>query len=86
MRFNEPAVGEKYKRVAQLLGLPEREANAAGVANAVSEMNARLGIPQGLGAMGLAEDTVEKITDGALRRITATSRRRASRPRRSMCS
>jgi alcohol dehydrogenase class IV len=66
LRFNQPAVGEKYKRVAQLLGLPEREANAEGVANAVSELNARLGIPKGLGALGLAQDTVEKIADGAL--------------------
>ena len=30
LRFNEPAVGEKYKRVARIMGLPEREANAAG--------------------------------------------------------
>ena len=66
LRFNQPAVGEKYKRVAQLLGLPEREANAEGVANAASELNARLGIPKGLGALGLVQDTVEKIADGAL--------------------
>jgi alcohol dehydrogenase class IV len=66
LRFNQPAVGDKYKRVAQLLGLPEREASAEGVANAVSELNARLGIPKGLGALGLAQDTVERIADGAL--------------------
>src|SRR5262249_39967420 len=66
LRFNEPAVGEKYRRVAALLGLPEREANAAGVANAVSELNARLGLSKGLGAMGLEQDTVEANADGAL--------------------
>ena len=66
LRFNQPAVGEKYKRVAQLLGLPEREASAWGVANAVSELNARLGIPKGLSALGLAQDLVEKIADGTL--------------------
>src|ERR687898_2810421 len=66
LRFNEPAVGEKYRKVAQLMGLPAREANAAGVANAVAQLNARLGLPAGLGAMGLAQDTVEKIADGAL--------------------
>ena len=66
LRFNEPAVGEKYKKVAQVMGLPASEANAAGVANAVAALNARLGIPKGLGAMGLAQDTVEKIADGAL--------------------
>jgi len=66
LRFNEPAVGAKYKRVAALMGLPEREANASGVANAVAALNQRLGIPTGLGAMGLAQDTIEKIADGAL--------------------
>ena len=66
LRFNEPAVGEKYKRVARLMGLPEREANAAGVANAVAALNERLGIPSGLGAMGLKQDTVGAIADGAL--------------------
>ncbi|MBM3646541.1 MAG: iron-containing alcohol dehydrogenase [Alphaproteobacteria bacterium] len=66
LRFNEPVVGEKYRKVAQVMGLSEREANAAGVADAVSALNARLGIPKGLGAMGLAQDTVEKIADGAL--------------------
>jgi 4-hydroxybutyrate dehydrogenase len=32
----------------------------------VSALNHRLGIPKGLGAMGLARDTVERIADGAL--------------------
>jgi alcohol dehydrogenase class IV len=66
LRFNEPAVGEKYGRVAALLGLPEREANAPGVASAVAALNERLGLPAGLGAMGLKQDTVDKIADGAL--------------------
>jgi len=66
LRFNEPAVGEKYKKVAALMGLPGREANASGVADAVAALNERLGIPRGLGAMGLQQDTAEKIADGAL--------------------
>jgi len=66
LRFNEPAVGEKYKRVAALMGLPERDANAAGVADAVAALNERLGIPKGLGAIGLQPDTVEKIAEGAM--------------------
>lgn len=66
LRFNEPAVGEKYKKVATLMDLPDSEANATGVANAVAALNERLGIPKGLGAMGLQQDTVEKIADGAL--------------------
>jgi alcohol dehydrogenase class IV len=49
-----------------LLGLPDRAANAAGVADAVAALNERLGIPKGLGAMGLQQDIVEKIADGAM--------------------
>jgi alcohol dehydrogenase class IV len=48
------------------MGLPEREANAAGVADAVAALNQRLGLPAGLGAMGLRQEAVEKIADGAL--------------------
>ena len=66
LRFNAPAVGDKYRRVAQVMGLPEREGNAEGVANAVTELNARLGIPKGLAAMGLKQEVVEAIADGAL--------------------
>jgi hypothetical protein len=66
LRFNEPAVGDKFKRVAQVMGLPESEASADGVANAVSALNERLGIPKGLGAAGLAQDTIEKIAEGAM--------------------
>jgi alcohol dehydrogenase class IV len=66
LRFNAPAVGDKYLRVAELMSLSEREANAEGVANAVSALNERLGIPKGLGAMGLEHDTIENIAQGAL--------------------
>jgi alcohol dehydrogenase class IV len=66
LRFNAPAVGEKYKRVAAVMGLPESEGNAEGVARAVGALNERLGIPKGLGAMGLAPDTVDRIAEGAL--------------------
>jgi 4-hydroxybutyrate dehydrogenase len=66
LRFNEPAVGDKYERVAELMGLPEREANAVGVASAVGALNERLGIPKGLGAMGVKQEVVEQIADGAL--------------------
>ena len=38
----------------------------SGVANAVAELNARLGIPKGLSAMGLKQEVVEAIADGAL--------------------
>jgi alcohol dehydrogenase class IV len=66
LRFNEPAVGDKYERVAAVMGLPDREASAQGVAAAVVALNARLGLPAGLGAMGLQPAAVEAIADGAL--------------------
>jgi alcohol dehydrogenase class IV len=66
LRFNAPVVGEKYKRAAAVMGLPESEGNAEGVASAVRALNEQLGIPKGLGAMGLGQDTIEKIADGAL--------------------
>jgi alcohol dehydrogenase class IV len=66
LRFNAPAVGEKYRKVAEVLGLPEREGTAEGVANAVAALNERLAIPKGLGAMGLTQAEIEQIADGAL--------------------
>jgi alcohol dehydrogenase class IV len=66
LRYNAPVVGEKYRKVAEVLGLPEREGTAEGVANAVAALNARLGIPKGLGAKGLGQAEVEQIADGAL--------------------
>jgi 4-hydroxybutyrate dehydrogenase len=66
LRFNEPAVGEKFRKVGQIMGLKESEQNAAGVADAVAALNERLGIPKGLGKVGLKDDTIEKIADGAL--------------------
>ena len=66
LRFNEPAVGEKFRKVGQIMGLKESEHNAAGVAAAVAALNERLGIPKGLGKVGLKDDTIEQIADGAL--------------------
>ena len=59
------------KRILRVLGIllaaiVGLAALAALVVYAVSELNARLGIPKGLGTLGLAQDTVEKIADGAL--------------------
>ena len=66
LRFNAPAVSDKFRRVAQVMGLPEGEGSAEGVASAVSALNERLGIPKGLAAMGLKQEVVEAIADGAL--------------------
>jgi len=66
IRYNAPAVGDKIARMAQVIGLPEREATAEGLANAVSAMNARIGIPAGLKAMGVLDSVFSTVADGAL--------------------
>jgi hypothetical protein len=66
LRFNEPAVGDKFRRVGEVMGLKEGERNADGVAQAVAALNERLGIPAGLGKVGLKEEVIEQIADGAL--------------------
>ena len=66
LRFNEPAVGDKFRKVGQVMGLKESEQNAAGVANAVAALNDRLGIPKGLSKAGLKGAVIEQIADGAL--------------------
>ena len=66
LRFNEPAVGDKFRKVGQVMGLKESEQNAAGVANAVAALNDRLGIPKGLSKAGLKDEVIEQIADGAL--------------------
>jgi 4-hydroxybutyrate dehydrogenase len=66
LRFNEPAVGAKFRKVGQVMGLKESERNAAGVAEAVAALNERLGIPKGLSKVGLKDEVIEQIADGAL--------------------
>src|SRR5262245_18989364 len=66
IRYNAPAVGDKIARMAHVIGLPEREATAEGLANAVSEMNDRIGIPTGLKAMGVPESVFPEVAEGAL--------------------
>jgi 4-hydroxybutyrate dehydrogenase len=65
IRFNAPVLGEKIARMAETLGLPERERNAEGLAEAIAAMNARIGLPAGLRTMGVREDELDTIADGA---------------------
>jgi len=73
VRFNAGApsiVGERrLQRMAQALGLPEREAqdpSGAALAEALRAMNRRLGLPAGLAAMGVTPEVFERVIDGAL--------------------
>ena len=45
---------------------PDRRGEAEAVAQAISAMNARLGLPTGLGAMGVTESLFDAVITGAL--------------------
>lgn len=64
MRFNGPVLSaSKIEKMAAIMGTrPSAEA----LADAISGMNERIGIPKGLKAMGVTEDRFEAIADGAL--------------------
>ena len=56
----------RLQRMAQAMGLPGCDALGTEVAEAITAMNARLGLPRGLGAMGVTEDLFERVIDGAM--------------------
>jgi hypothetical protein len=52
--------------MAQAMGLAGSDERGNEVAAAIREMNARLGLPTGLRAMGVTEDVFERVIDGAI--------------------
>ena len=68
IRFNADAENVKREnrlsRMAQAMGL--KGGSAGDVAEAVREMNARLGLPTGLGAMGVGSGEFARVIEGAL--------------------
>ena len=56
----------RLQRMAQAIGLPSCDAKGTELADAVRELNARLGLPTGLAAMGVTPDLFEKVIDGAM--------------------
>jgi 4-hydroxybutyrate dehydrogenase len=61
LRFNEPAAPEKYERLRRAIGLgPDVD-----VAGWVAELNARLGLPDGLAAMGVRPELLPRIAEHA---------------------
>jgi alcohol dehydrogenase class IV len=75
LRFNREAVGDKMARLARAMGL----AQGADVAVAIAELNARLGLPPGLKAMGVPRDALPKIAEAAPKdHCHATNPRQAS--------
>ena len=66
LRFNETAEtvvrDHRYARMRRVMNLPE----GADLAQAVHDLTARLGLPTGLRQMGVPEDALEHVVEGAL--------------------
>ncbi|HZH08084.1 MAG TPA: iron-containing alcohol dehydrogenase, partial [Lautropia sp.] len=62
LRFNAGHVGVKYDRLRQAFRLQPD----ADLADAVSELNARIGIPRNLRALGVPPDVSSRIVAGAM--------------------
>jgi hypothetical protein len=52
--------------MAHAMGLPERDDDGRTVADAIRSMNARLGLPSGLAALGVKPELFERVVDGAI--------------------
>jgi alcohol dehydrogenase class IV len=63
LRFNRPAVGAKYDALRAAMGRPDGEDPAS----FVTQLNARLGLPRGLAAMGVPERRLPEIAELATR-------------------
>ena len=70
VRFNALADSiqreQRLQRMAHAMGLPGCDAQGTQVAQAISDMNARLGLPSGLAAMGVTMDQFDRVVDGAM--------------------
>lgn len=70
VRFNAPAESmvkeRRLQRIAHAIGLPSCDPEGNAVADAIRDLNARLGLPAGLAAMGVTPDLFERIIDGAM--------------------
>ncbi|MCU0969915.1 MAG: iron-containing alcohol dehydrogenase [Rubrivivax sp.] len=70
VRFNAAADpmrrDRRLQRIAHAMGLAGCDAEGTEVAEAIRAMNARLGLPAGLGAMGVTEALFERVIDGAM--------------------
>lgn len=62
IRFNADHVGDKMDRLKAAMGLPAHE----DLADAIAGLNARLGIPQRLGPLGVGPELFDRVIQGAL--------------------
>ena len=70
VRFNASAesivADRRLARLAHAMGIGRSDAAGTEIAEALREMNARLGLPSGLAAMGVERGWFDRIIDGAL--------------------
>ncbi len=57
---------QRLQKMALAIGLPSCDALGTELAEAIRALNARLGLPTGLAAMGVTPDLFERVIDGAL--------------------
>ncbi|MBO89419.1 MAG: 4-hydroxybutyrate dehydrogenase [Rickettsiales bacterium] len=67
LRFNASECDEKFERLRQVIGL----AQGADIAEAVAAMNADIGLPSGLQAMGLEEEDIPDLIAYAKKDLSA---------------
>jgi len=56
----------RLQRMAQAIGLAGCDEQGQALADAIRALNARLGLPSGLAAMGVTPDLFERVIDGAM--------------------
>jgi alcohol dehydrogenase class IV len=70
VRFNASAdsivADRRLARLAHAMGIGRSDAAGTEIADALREMNKRLGLPSGLAAMGVERSWFERIIDGAM--------------------
>ena len=67
LRFNAPDCDEKYVRLRQAMGLEP----GTDLADAITAMNADIGLPPGLAAMGIVDDDIPEMIGHALKDLSA---------------
>jgi alcohol dehydrogenase class IV len=70
VKFNASAESmvkdRRLARMAHAMGLGAADSQGSQIAEAIREMNARLGLPSGLAAVGVTPDLFDRIITGAL--------------------
>jgi len=57
---------QRLQRMAQAMGIGACDSKGSELALALRDINARLGLPAGLSAMGVTQDLFERVIDGAM--------------------